>query len=78
MKLHEVLKLEDVLSGETWFRPVESAGVCYAYKIKDGSCYMVPSGRGGERGITANAELLAGDWEAVTPEQAIGDSNGQS
>lgn len=68
MKLHEVLNIPGVASGDLWFRPVWWPQG-YAYRVKHGDCYAVPSPSGGVLGIVADAKTLAGNWEAVTPAQ---------
>lgn len=72
MKLHEVLVLPEVESGEQWFRPVGSPRG-YAYCVKAGYCYAVPAARGGAIGVTPAAELLSGEWEAVSPDSVLAD-----
>ena len=72
MKLHEVLLLPDVQSGETWFRPVSWAGLRRAYVVERGLVMAVPTSSGGIAVITAEAALLAGEWEAVSPSDVLG------
>lgn len=71
--LHDVLQLPDVLSGDTWFRPVAIRGSGVAYATKDGSVYCVPSARGGSPGICSYVDLLAGEWEQVAPADVLGE-----
>lgn len=70
MKLHEVLKHPEVVSGDKWFRPVGWEKIPVAFCLKEGNTrsaavYSVPDARGGRLGITAFADELAGEWEVV-------------
>ena len=67
MKLHEALTAPEVLSGDMWIRPADWYASPVAFVVKMGAIYAVPSGRGGELGITPSARLLAGEWDIVTP-----------
>ena len=71
LKLHEVLALPAVLSGDLWIRPVGSLG--YGYCVAHGRCCIVPTSRGGKPYMTADVNDLAGDWEAVTPSKVLGE-----
>lgn len=63
MKLHEVLTIPNVLSGDLWFRPVGFPRGFW-YKVKDGdTCYN----QSGDAGLSVSAEILSGEWEAVEP-----------
>ncbi len=50
-----------------WFRPVAWDGTGKAYTLKDGMIHLVPTPHGGEPGVTADAKLLAGEWEVIDP-----------
>lgn len=63
MKLHEAL----AYVGDNWLRPVNWVGLGTAYCVEDGLTKLVPTSRGGEIGMVAIVELLAGDWEIVEP-----------
>ena len=71
MKLHEVLRLPEVQSGELWFRPVDWQYVPQAFVVQDGMVFTVPTSRGGHPGITAYVDLLAGVWEAVSADVVL-------
>lgn len=73
MKLHEVLVLPGVVSGDLWFRPVGwLPGWGCAYFVNDGHCEEVSDDGENRYGITTNASVLAGEWEAVTPDHVLG------
>ena len=69
MKLHEVLVLPGVVSGELWFRPVGRVLGDDAFFLGKGLCRtnygVVPH-------IPPVASILAGEWEAVTPDHVLG------
>lgn len=65
MKLHEAI--EALPPGE-WFRPIKWRGHRTAYCIVSGEIYLVPCPRGGVPIMTTNANLLAGEWEIVSPD----------
>jgi len=67
MKISEAISKSD----GNWFRPVEWAGCGQAYCMKGIQTCLVPSPRGGEPSMTANASFLAGDWEIVPPDTVL-------
>lgn len=72
MKLHDVFSDPEIISGFKWFRPV-GYPKGYAWCVKDGDCYAVPSSRGGELGMTTDVKLLSGEWETVYPDLVLED-----
>ena len=71
MKLHEVLGLPAVASGDMWFRPV-GWPQGYAYCVKDGQCCVVPGLRGSGCGLLCGMTELRGEWEPVASSEVLG------
>ena len=71
LKLHEVLALPAVLSGDLWIRPVGTTdhGYCVMY-----TGYLAPAPTYSDSipFMTAYVAFLVGDWEAVTPSKVLG------
>ena len=70
MKLHEVLGLPAVASGDMWFRPV-GWPQGYAYCVKDGQCCAVPGQRGAVPGLIPFVEELCREWEPVASSEVL-------
>lgn len=65
MRLHEVLALPAVLSGDQWFRPVEWRGSGQAFQVRGDCTLQVPSLRGGFLSMTYGVAALRGEWAVV-------------
>lgn len=70
MTLQDVLKIAQQ-DESLWFRPVSLKGAKWAYIVKNGEVYSVPSARGGDYGVTAYVKYLLDDWEIVTADQVL-------
>lgn len=70
LKLHEVLALPAVLSGDLWVRPVRFPQHAYCV-MNTGYLAPMPTDNGGKPFMTAYVQFLAGDWEAVTPSKVL-------
>lgn len=74
MKLHEAISKVDG-SLELWFRPVAWKGRGEAYALdREQRTHLVPTPRGGNLHMTHNANILAGDWEVVTPDEVLSET----
>ena len=69
-KLNDVLAMEDVVMGTLWFRPV-GWPKGHAFCVKGRDVHRVPGPRGGTIGISTGIYELAGEWEAVTPDEVL-------
>ena len=69
MKISEAIRKSD----GNWFRPIKWRGGGMAYCLKGGDTHQVPSARGGDCGMTHDADALVGDWEIVTPNVVLGE-----
>lgn len=58
-------------AGDKWFRPIAWRGGGVAYCVRDANTYRVPTGRGGEPGMTADVFSLTGEWEVIPPAVVI-------
>lgn len=67
------MKISDAIrkSDGNWFRPVKWRGAGMAYCLKDTDTHLVPSARGGDCGMTPDADALVGEWEIVTPDVVL-------
>lgn len=70
MKLHEAV-IQAQGHPESWFRPAAWEGTGQAYMVKEGATCKVPSSRGGVPDMTTSPELLAGEWEIISPTQVL-------
>ena len=71
MKIHEAIsRVGDDLG--FWFRPVTWKGRGEAFALDhQRRTHRVPTARGGDLHMTHNADILAGDWEVVTPDEVL-------
>lgn len=67
MQIDEAIRKSD----GNWFRPTKWRGAGMAYCLKGNDTYLVPSARGGDVGMTHDADALVGDWEIVDPDVVL-------
>jgi hypothetical protein len=72
VKLHEILQLPSVLSGDVWIIPKDWMPCPMAFSVRGkgsaATVVSVPSPRGGEVGISPYVSALSGEWMVVSPD----------